>query len=96
LDELIDAAGEPVASEISSYTKFTRRVINMRNQFTHGDGDLSHLHMFWATRILDVVFYSVLLRELGVADDDVGRFVRESRVWRQITSMDNVWLRQAH
>ena len=98
LDDLVWQAEPLLSNEISSYRRFTRRVVDMRNQLMHGNddrNDRSYSQMVYASIMLDAVFFAVLLRRLGFNDTEVSTFVKRHAAWRQLSSTDNVWLAEA-
>ncbi len=92
LVELIGRAGEPVASLLASYDRFPRRVVDTRNSLAH-EGTLGEAYddheVFWAEKSLQQVFKSVLLRELGLTDDEVAACVQRSEGWSWLADKNN-------
>ncbi len=95
LDELIEEAGLPLTHLISQYTKFTRRVIDMRNQMTHGAAGVPPImtdeEMFWAQKALEAVFFAVLLRHL-FPNEEVESMIVGSRAWNNLNVPANTGL----
>jgi hypothetical protein len=92
LVELIALAGEPLASLVAGYDRFPRRVVDTRNSLAHegtlGDAYDDH-EVFWAEKSLQQLFKSVLLRELGLSDDEVAACVQRSEDWRWLADNNN-------
>jgi hypothetical protein len=99
LEELVMRAGSPIAPLIESFRKFPRRVVDRRNQLTHGSEgkppSMTDLHMAWASDCLAVVFHAVLLRELGFDEDATEALVTRSRAWKQASWPGNPWIGEA-
>lgn len=92
LEDMVEKAGEPVATEIAQYRSFVERTKKTRNSIAH-EGRIGtafkHLELFWAQKALEHVFRSVLLRELGFTEEEVRTAVDRSREWRWMTSPQN-------
>jgi hypothetical protein len=99
LDALVERSGDPVAELIQSFHKFTRRVVDKRNELTHGpqlgQSTISWEHMAWAQQCLAVVFQSVMLKELGFDEEQSATMIRDSGGWKQISWPGNVWVGEA-
>lgn len=92
LADMVEKAGEPVATKIAQYRDFVERTKKTRNSIAH-EGNIGtafdYLELFWAQKALEHVFRSVLLRELGFTAEEVCTAVGRSREWRWMTSPQN-------
>ena len=94
LDDLISRGGEPIAAIMQGgYKRFSRRVVDARNQLTHGGGDevspLTDQEMIWARQTLEMVFILDVLDALGVGENS-SELVRKTNLWRALTSEFNL------
>lgn len=85
LDEMIERAGAPLTDLVAGFSRFSRRVTDTRNALTHqaqlGDA-FTDEEMFYAQKVLQVVFRAVLLRELGYDDAHVDEAVKRTKDWQ--------------
>ena len=84
LDAMLGLAGSPMQQHLALSDRFARRVVNRRNQLTHGTPTAPNLgdeETAWAERALQGVFYSVLLRALGFDEAYVRDALMRSSTW---------------
>lgn len=97
LDAMIDEAGEPVAELFDSFRRFTRRVVDTRNTFTHlgtqEERPFDELELVYAQKACAVLFEMTALRHAGLGAIATARLPR-TEGWKWLTG-DNNPLRQS-
>jgi ApeA N-terminal domain 1 len=85
LDDMITRADTPLTALRDQCDRFTRRIVNKRNELTHGSVQSPSLdddEMAWALYPIQAMFYSNLLRELGYGADFVSTATGRTPAWR--------------
>lgn len=101
IDKLIEDAGRHATDLIAHYRTitgraFSRAVVNMRNQMTHGPGPdespvMSNREMYWASRMLQFIFHCNLLQQLGFEDQEIDRLIQSSSIYRTLHNNMDAW-----
>ena len=88
LDAMIVAAGDPLSSLLQSFPRFTRRVVDTRNRFTHhgtqDDRPFSDVELFYAQKACAMLFGMTLLSEVGLREVVAEHLTRTSE-WGWLT-----------
>jgi len=96
LDAMIELSPPSVRGLLAQMPKLTRKVVNTRNKYAHGLSNvapvLSDLETVWATTTLTLLFYSLLLGELGFPHERAESLLMRSQIWKQVAGPYNVLL----
>ena len=95
LDAMISVAAEPLANLIGQFHKFTRRVVDTRNVFTHVGTEeecpFDDLELFYAHKACAALFAETVLQAAGLRHVVVERLPHTGD-WRWLSSEGNPFL----
>lgn len=96
LDAMVAGSEDPFAGLIRTFSRFTRRVVDTRNIFTHsgtqGDRPFDDHELFFAQKACAVLFSLVVLQAAGLGELAAERLPHTSD-WRWLTGESNPLIR---